>query len=313
MRIWVTPSSSLHPVPAGLPEIPERLEWAEAAAQDAGLTLERPGHEDLAPIPYESPIEAVHKDGRLERLRQAAIPWRARIDTPECPVSPTTPEAAVAALQTTLLALQTLVQQGGDGFALVRPPGHHATPRLAMGFCYLNNVAIAAREAQRLGRTRVAILDIDVHHGNGTQDAFYEDGEILFCSLHEDPRVQYPGTGFEHERGAKDGLGATINLPYATGTKGKDYVDGLEWRALPPILAHRPDLLLLSAGFDTHITDPLGGLQLEGEDFHRMGELLGTAVRQLGVPALFVLEGGYDPRCFSDGMRPLLQGWLLAR
>jgi acetoin utilization deacetylase AcuC-like enzyme len=310
MRIWVTPSSELHPVPAGLPEIPERLRWAEDAVRAIGLIVDRPMPEDLDRVDCTEQIAMVHPDGRLDRLREGAVPWRAKIDTPECPISPTTPEAVMAAVQTTIWALRGVLVHGGPAFALVRPPGHHATPRHAMGFCYVNNVAVAAREAQRLGRTRVAILDIDVHHGNGTQDVFYEDAQVFFCSLHEDPRTQYPGTGFAAERGAGAGLGTTLNLPYANGTAGETYLRGLDDTALPALAAHRPDLLLVSAGFDTHEADPLGGFLLSGADFRRMGQGLARWVAARSIPALLVLEGGYDPLCFSDGLRPFLEGWL---
>jgi acetoin utilization deacetylase AcuC-like enzyme len=308
MQVWMTPASALHPAPAGFPEIPERLDWAVAAARDTGLPLELVAEGSLAAVDFAAALNAVHPDGRLQRLQEAAIPWRARLDSPECPVSATTPEAVIAAMQSTLFALET-VMDGGSALALVRPPGHHATPRLAMGFCYVNNVAIAARHAQRLGRLRVAILDFDVHHGNGTQDAFYEDDTVFFCSLHEDPRTQYPGTGFRHERGAGAGLGHTLNLTLLTGSEGGAYLTELEGIALPALEMYSPELLLISAGFDTHRDDPLGGLGLVGADYRRMGEGLGRLVVRLGIPALLVLEGGYHPNCFQDGLRPFLLGW----
>jgi acetoin utilization deacetylase AcuC-like enzyme len=155
----------------------------------------------------------------------------------------------------------------------------------------------------------VAILDIDVHHGNGTQDIFYEESEVFFCSLHEDPRMQYPGTGFADERGRGEGKGATLNLPMVSGTEGRAYLCECSETALPAIRAHRPQMLLLSAGFDSHLADPLGGLRLVEGDFRVLGHLLGETVRELSVPALLVLEGGYDPLCFHEGLRPFLQGW----
>jgi acetoin utilization deacetylase AcuC-like enzyme len=308
MRVWMTPASSLHPAPAGYPEIPERLEWAAAACREAGLLPEPVAEASLSSVDFAGSLNAVHLDGRIQRLQEAVISGRARIDTPECPVAPTTPEAALAAVQSTLFALETVLD-GGSAFALVRPPGHHATPAAAMGFCYINNIAVAARQAQRLGRLRVAIVDFDVHHGNGTQDAFYEDDSVFFCSLHEDPRVQYPGTGFRHERGAGAGIGYTMNLTFPTGTEGPAYLGELEGIALPALEIFAPEILLLSAGFDAHRDDPIGGLELAGADYRRIGKLLGELTRRRAIPAVCVLEGGYDARCFLDGLRPFLDGW----
>jgi len=313
MLVWTNPRHALHVVPAGFPEIPQRLDWAAAACRDAGVAAEAASAEEISVIPCEDLIRSVHVDDRLARLRLAADPQRGRLDTPDCPVAPGTPEAALDALRLTLFALSAVLRSKASGFALVRPPGHHATSRSAMGFCYLNNVALAARAARQLGRRRVAILDLDVHHGNGTQEIFYRDGEVFFCSLHEHPRMQYPGSGFVHERGVDAGLGATMNLPLPTGCSGERYLSDLTEQALPAIESHKAELLLVSAGFDAHRADPLGGLQLVGEDYRRIGRELALLSRRQRLPALFVLEGGYDPGCFSDGLRPLLEGWLSER
>jgi acetoin utilization deacetylase AcuC-like enzyme len=310
MRVFTSPSNALHTVPAGFPDTQQRLGWAETACGDAGMPPDTPTARELEAYDAAAAVGWVHTDDRVKRLVEAAIPWRAKIDTPECPVSPGTLDAALDAVRTTLYALdQILSGPQSAALALVRPPGHHATRRSAMGFCYVNNIAIAARHGQRRGRLRVAILDFDVHHGNGTQDIFWEDGSVFFCSLHEDPRMQYPGSGFTHERGAGQGLGTTLNLPFVTGTNGGPYLRALEEQAVPSLEAFRPELLLVSAGFDSHREDPLGGLLLAGADFARMGELLAGLAARLVVPVLFVLEGGYDPACFDDGMRPFLDAW----
>jgi len=309
MRAWCTPSSRLHVVPAGFPDIPERLDWAVEAARQAGADLRTPSVEQLEAEECAALVDRVHIDRRLERLAKAAEPLRARLDTPDCPVSTGTPTAALVALQTTLVAWRHAAETGGAGLALVRPPGHHATPRLAMGFCYLNNVAIAARLAQDLGRRRVAILDFDVHHGNGTQDVFYADPEVFVCSLHEDPRMQYPGTGYADETGAGSGLGTTLNLPLRSGTGGAEFLAALTEQALPALEGHRPEALLISAGFDTHLEDPLGRLRLVAGDFARMGRELAGLTKRLGIPSLMVLEGGYASACFHEGLKPLLEEW----
>jgi acetoin utilization deacetylase AcuC-like enzyme len=309
MRAWMTPSNLLHAVPAGFPEIPERLLWADSACRSAGVVPEVPSQAELARIGGLESIELVHPDDRLARLRDAAVPWRARLDTPDCPVSPGTPEAALHAAQTTLIALDEVIRGGDSGIALVRPPGHHATRSLALGFCYINNLAVAVVEARRCGCRRAAILDVDVHHGNGTQDIFYEDGEVFFCSMHEDPGSQFPGTGYPEEQGKGEGLGKTLNLPFSTGTNGGPWMASFHDQALRGLYDHRPEILFVSAGFDTHRADPLGGLLLEEPEFRRMGRELGALVRSLSIPALLVLEGGYDPLCYSHGLRPMLEGW----
>jgi acetoin utilization deacetylase AcuC-like enzyme len=314
MRVFLSPSNARHIVPAGFPETPQRLDWAAAACRNVGMQPETPTDQELKGYDASAAVGWVHTDDRVKRLAEAAIPWRARIDTPECPVCPGTPEAALDAVRTTLFALdQVLDGPHASALALVRPPGHHATRRCAMGFCYLNNIAIAARHGQRRGRLRVGILDFDVHHGNGTQDVFWEDASVFFCSLHEDPRMQYPGSGFTHERGAGPGLGTTLNLPFVTGTTGEPWLKALSEQALPALEAFRPELLLVSAGFDSHRDDPLGGLRLVGADFARLGEILAGLATTLLVPALLVLEGGYDPACFTDGLRPFLAAWREGR
>jgi acetoin utilization deacetylase AcuC-like enzyme len=314
MRVFTSPSNHRHTVPAGFPEVPERIDWAETACRVAGMRPTTPTVEELQAYDATAAVAWVHTDDRVKRLAEAAIPWRARIDTPECPVSPGTPEAALDAVRTTLCALdRALAGPPGAALALVRPPGHHATPLQAMGFCYCNNIAIAARYGQRRGRPRVAILDFDVHHGNGTQEAFWTDGSVFFCSLHEDPHLQYPGSGFSHERGEGKGLGATLNLPFLTGTRGDTYVRVLKEQAVPAVEAFRPDLVLVSAGFDSHRDDPLGGLLLSGPDFACMGGIIAGLASRLATPVLLVLEGGYDPRCFDDGMRPFLEAWRESR
>ena len=309
MRCWRNPAADLHVVPAGMPETPERMAWALEAIAAGGWDCALPPAEALATIDLPEAAATVHTDHRLKRLEEAAIPWRAKIDTPDCPVSPGTPEAARLSLATTLFALESAGPGREAALALVRPPGHHATPRMAMGFCYLNNIAVAARAAQREGRRRVAILDFDVHHGNGTQEVFYREEEVFFCSLHEDPRVQYPGTGFAEERGEGPGEGKTLNLPLESGTAGGEYLRAFEESALPALAAHRPEILLVSAGFDSHRTDPLGGLALRGEDFRTMGSRLAAWAVPLGLPVLFVLEGGYSRAGFTDGLRPFFEGW----
>jgi acetoin utilization deacetylase AcuC-like enzyme len=208
------------------------------------------------------------------------------------PITAGTWRAAIAAVRTTLTA-QQLIQAGAKAaFALTRPPGHHAGPDFCGGYCFCNNAAIAAAAFLQSGVERVAILDIDFHHGNGTQRIFYDRKEVLFVSLHGDPAEAYPYfLGYRDEIGEGGGTGFNINYPLPIGTDGKLYETTL-LDALAVIGSYKPGRLVVSLGVDTFIDDPISGFRLETDDFTKMGSLLG----QLRFPTLFVMEGGYYPK-----------------
>jgi acetoin utilization deacetylase AcuC-like enzyme len=181
-----------------------------------------------------------------------------------------------------------------NAFCAVRPPGHHARPAAAMGFCIFNNIAIAARHAQRQhGVGRIAIIDWDVHHGNGTQEIFYSDGSVLFFSTHQWP--WYPGTGHSSETGEGQGLGLTINCPLPAGSGRKEVFSAFRERLFPALENHRPELLLVSAGFDSRAGDPLGQFLLTDADFADLTDmLLDFANRACKGRIVSILEGGYN-------------------
>ena len=209
--------------------------------------------------------------------------------------SPRSDEVARLAAGAVLMAVDEVLggPPGARAIAVVRPPGHHAEANSAMGFCLYNNVAIGAAAARHRGCARVAIVDYDVHHGNGTQQAFYEDPTVLFVSSHQYP--YYPGTGSADETGRGAGLGYTLNLPIAVGATDADVMRRYETEALPALERFRPDLLMISAGFDAHERDPLAGCRMTTDGFRALTALLvGAADRLCDGRVVMVTEGGYD-------------------
>jgi acetoin utilization deacetylase AcuC-like enzyme len=204
-------------------------------------------------------------------------------------------EAALHAAGGAVALVEALVgtREASFGFSGLRPPGHHAEPRVAMGFCFFNNVAVAARHAlDALGLERVFVLDWDVHHGNGTNDVFSSSREVLFASIHQYP--WYPGTGPLSDVGSGDGEGFSMNLPVPSGSGEDAWLSLVEHVVVPAARAFAPQLVLVSAGFDAHRDDPLGTCTLETESFAQMALWMRSLADALGVPVGAMLEGGYD-------------------
>lgn len=192
-------------------------------------------------------------------------------------------------------------------FHFPRPPGHHAETNRAMGFCLFNNVAIGAEYLIRTkGKKRIAIVDIDVHHGNGTQHFFYDRSDVFYISSHRYPF--YPGTGAREERGRDDGLGYTLNLPYDALADDDDYKKGYRGEVARALENYKPEFILVSAGFDAHIRDPLGGMRVTKKGFAMMADTLFNAARKsCGGKIIFVLEGGYDSQGLQEGVEAVLE------
>lgn len=274
------------------PECPERL---VAAREGLFGVLPASQRRHLAPRQAsEQELLSVHSADHLRTLERALAGGHGHIDA-DTFFSPGSREAAwLAAGGAADLARSLVSGESSCGVALLRPPGHHAEPGSAMGFCMLNNIAIAAHSALALGVPRVAIVDWDVHHGNGTQAAFYDDPRVLFISMHQYPF--YPGTGAPAEVGRGRGLGTTINLALPSGCGVADYAEAMRRVVLPALADYAPELLLVSAGFDAHRADPLAGMRLDAACYGAMtAALLQAQNSAAGAGRVgFVLEGGYD-------------------
>jgi acetoin utilization deacetylase AcuC-like enzyme len=277
-----------------------RLHAIEAALDASGL---RPSLREIKPQPVsEAQILAVHEPRLLETVRWTAsqAPLWLGMDTYTTPGSWDAAQMAAGAAVAAVEAVAS--RQVSNAFALIRPPGHHATPSQAMGFCLLNNIAIAARHAlDTQGLQRVAIVDYDVHHGNGTQECFYDDGRVFFCSSHAWPL--YPGTGAEDEVGIEDGYGATLNMPLPYGTGDLGFGQLYDEVLLPALRRFGPELILVSAGYDAHWDDPLGPLALSIGGYTRLTQRLAALAHEVcDGRIVLVLEGGYSLPALAGGV-----------
>jgi acetoin utilization deacetylase AcuC-like enzyme len=296
-----------HISPPSHPERPERLVAARRGlatiAADFTLVAARPA--------VDEELVRVHDPKFLERLGR--LRGRSAYIDPDTFVSPESLDVARLAAGSLVSMVDRMIDGPvGRGIALLRPPGHHAGPARAMGFCLLNNVAIAAAHARARGLDRVAIIDWDVHHGNGTQDIFWRDPHTLYISTHQFPF--YPGTGGLDEVGDGDGSGFTVNVPLAAGGNDALYVAAFQRVILPILESYAPELVLVSAGFDASARDPLAQMELSADAFGWMArELARVADASAGGKIALVLEGGYDLGAIEAGVRSAVEGAVLGR
>ncbi len=241
-------------------------------------------------------VEAVHDPRLLDELERFCAAGGGPVDADT--VASTSSFAAAMHASGAACAAAADALAGGAAFALGRPPGHHAEPARPMGFCLINHVAVAARAAIASGLDRVAVIDWDAHHGNGTQAVFWDDPAVFYGSIHQFGAGFYPGTGGTRERGGEAAYGLTVNVPLAAGTPERDHLAAFRTELLHPVRRFRPELVLVSAGFDAHRDDPLCSLCLSTGAFGEMA----ADVLELGVPVAFVLEGGYDLTALRDSL-----------
>ncbi len=306
VRVFTHADCLLHDSPPGFPESPARLRHIVARLRRDGFeVIECGDHPEV-----EQAVRATHEEGYVDRFRRAVERGDGLLDSADNPLSAGTWASARAAVSAVLTAADwTVAEPGRCSFAAVRPPGHHAERGTAMGFCYFNNIAVAADHLRlHHGLDRLAIFDFDVHHGNGTQHLFEERGDVLFVSTHQFPF--YPGTGAEGERGWGAGEGATVNVPLPAGTGDDGYLQALERKIEPAIRDFRPQMLLVSAGFDAWRHDPLGGMRVGRKAIADWGRRLGALADELCEGRLLAcLEGGYDleslPGLVSDHLRAI--------
>lgn len=312
-------------------ETPERFQFVAEVLGSAGCQLESP---DLFP---DEALHAVHTPRYLAFLKGAWAEWLAtgnegdafpavwpgagmrRDRLPEnfaarmgffsfdtgTPLAAGSWEAARTGADCALSAAQSVLGGERSAFVLTRPPGHHAGIETFGGYCFLNNAALAAQALREGGASRVAILDVDYHHGNGSQEIFYTRPDVFFASIHGDPMTEYPFyLGHADERGEGAGLGANLNLPLPAGAPAADWFSALE-QALTAIAQCGAEALVVSLGVDAWEGDPISRFRLKTSDYGRLGERL----RQLGLPAVFVLEGGYAVRAIGDNVLSCLRGF----
>jgi acetoin utilization deacetylase AcuC-like enzyme len=298
MILISSPRFQEHTTPPGHPERPERAEVFDQVAsawRDKGGTVIEPRpatREELLRVHDATHVDAIEStSGRAVMLDEDTF------------TSPESYEVALLAAGAAVQAAEYALDTKETAFALVRPPGHHAERDKAMGFCLFNNVAVAAAAAVARGLSRVAVVDIDVHHGNGTQWMFYADPKVLYVSTHQFPF--YPGTGAAEEVGSGAGKGFTFNVPLAAGATDADYAAA--YRTVAGVLEnYAPELLLVSAGFDAHADDPLASMRMSAAGYAAVVRSLADAAARIGCPMALVTEGGYD----LDALRACLDACL---
>jgi acetoin utilization deacetylase AcuC-like enzyme len=304
--LYVHHPSSLDHETGAHPESPRRIEAIEAALEQVdwlGLELVE------APAATREQLERVHASEHIDSIAELSRSGGGAIDA-DTVASAGSYNAALHAAGGAIHAVDRLLSDGANGngngygfaFCGLRPPGHHAERNRAMGFCLFNNIAVAAAHAlAEHGAERVLIIDWDVHHGNGTEEIFYESNEVLYASLHQSPL--YPGTGAATDTGRGEGKGFTINLPLPPGSGREEFLAALTDAILPRARNWKPNLICISAGYDAHRNDPLADCNLATPDYAEMSTAIRDLATDLNVPVLICLEGGYNLKALATSVQ----------
>ncbi len=301
----------LHDPGSWHPERPDRLKAIQTNLKDSGVL------ELLLRLkPYPAPlawVERLHDPAYIRRFQEACQRGQRIFEVQDCGISPESYDTALLAAGGVMAAVDAIMGGEADNaFGAVRPPGHHAERDRALGFCFFNNVALGAVYLlENFGIERVAIIDWDVHHGNGTQHAFESDPRVFYLSLHEDPQYCYPGTGRREEEGKGPGKGFTLNLPLPPRSGDTEYLEALQNEGLPRLRQFAPQFVMISAGFDAHSEDPLAHMRLTRSGFREMGRLVqDLAQESAGGRLIAVLEGGYNLEVLEECVEDLLRIFL---
>jgi acetoin utilization deacetylase AcuC-like enzyme len=304
LHVYSDPASEHHVNDLAGVESPQRFPAALAGVERAEQSGVRVEWRPCGPAEEET-LATVHDAAYLDQLRGMAAAGGGYLSL-DTAVGAGSWEAASLASGAACSALECALA-GETAFSIARPPGHHAGKDYGMGFCLTNHAAVAAGQALSRGLDRVAILDWDVHHGNGTQDIFYGDGRVLYLSAHQSPF--YPGTGKAGEVGRGEGLGFTANVPLPAGSGEDLYAATFAGLFLPLLREFGPEVILVSAGFDAHVDDLLGGMALRSDSFGRFAALLSDLSSEVGAaPPAFVLEGGYNLKALTESVAATMQG-----
>ncbi|MBF0492554.1 MAG: histone deacetylase [Deltaproteobacteria bacterium] len=290
------------------PESPQRLKAISAMLKNSGLESKTKKLEPRRATPEE--IQLIHTPQLFKQIEATQYRESTYLDA-DTHASEKSFLAAESAVGGLLTALDELLEGNIEqAFCFPRPPGHHAEAHRAMGFCLFNNVAIAAEYAlKKKNLKKVFIYDFDVHHGNGTQHVFEDRADVFYLSLHQYPF--YPGTGAASEKGQGAGEGYTLNLPLPAGCGDKEYLQNIQNQVEPALLNYKPDLLIVSAGFDAHQRDPLGGMEVSTKGFRAMAESITKMKIKCGnIPVLYSLEGGYDLQGLSESVKEVVEVML---
>jgi len=297
----------LHDTGPHHPETAQRLTAILETLEDAGLLnkLLR-----IKPVPAERGVlELCHESSYIDSFKNAVDSGLPFLHTPECPISPGTFEAALNAVGAVLKGIDKVMEGGVKNcFCAVRPPGHHAERSRAMGFCYFNNVAIASRYLQKQhSLERIVVIDWDVHHGNGTQHIFEDDATIFYTSFHQDPASCYPGSGWASETGSGEGQGYTLNLPMPPGAGKDEYLEAME-KIEQAMDKFKPQFVLISAGFDAHLADPLAHIRLTEKEYEELTRRIKNIAEKHAEGRLVsVLEGGYNLKALGKSVKTHMQ------